>query len=206
MISSARRLALALSAAIVLLTGVAAPRAGVTLVRTHDIPAPQAILALGSHEWERLPAVAMLAHDHPGAVVLLTQPVKATGKNCHLCAERPAWLHALGVERNRIVLLPRKVENTYDEALAARDFCQRSGTTRLLVVTSPYHTRRALATFRSVLDGSGAAVGVYAASSTSPADPVHWWSTPYDRWYVRYEWAALGWYALRHHVNPFGIG
>jgi uncharacterized SAM-binding protein YcdF (DUF218 family) len=175
---------------------------GTLLVQTRDVRPADAIVALGSHEWERFPAVARLARRDRQARVLLTEPVKPTVFNCHLCAERAPWLVALGVERTRIVFLPRRVKNTYDEALAAREYCRQHSIRTLLVVTSPYHTRRALATFASVFQGTGTTVGVYAATAESPARPQWWWLTAYDRWYVSYEWAALAWYAVRHQINP----
>jgi uncharacterized SAM-binding protein YcdF (DUF218 family) len=70
----------------------------------------------------------------------------------------------------------------------------------LLVVTSPYHTRRSLSTFRAVFDRSGVTVGIAPASATSPARPECWWLSAYDRAYVRYEWAAILYYAVRHGV------
>jgi uncharacterized SAM-binding protein YcdF (DUF218 family) len=176
--------------------------AGTSLVVARDVADPTAFLSLGSHEWERLPVTAQLARAHPGSVVLLSQPVHPNKFNCHLCPERIGWLRALGIARDRTVVLPRLVTNTYDEAVAAREYCERRGITRLMVVTSPYHTRRTVATFAAVFAGSHTAVGVHPAVETSPAKPTQWWAHAYDRAYVRYEWAAIAWYALRHHVSP----
>jgi uncharacterized SAM-binding protein YcdF (DUF218 family) len=178
--------------------------AGSMLVVTRELEAPQAILSLGSHEWERLPAAAALATEHPDASVLLSEPVRANPYNCHRCSERVRWLEQLGVLRRRTIVLPRRVMNTYDEANAALDYCRRHGIKRLAVVTSPLHTRRSAATFRKIFRGSGIEVGMYAAASTQ-IDPEAWWRTPASRFYVRYEWAALVWYAVRHQVNPFAV-
>jgi uncharacterized SAM-binding protein YcdF (DUF218 family) len=177
--------------------------AGTSLVVARDLPDPEAYFILGSHEWERLPVAAQLAREHPGSLVLLSQPVHPNKFNCHLCSERVAWLEHLGIARDRIVLLPRLVTNTYDEAVASREYCKTHGITRLMVVTSPYHTRRTAATFAAVFAGSQTAIGVHPAAETSPARPELWWARPYDRAYVRYEWAAIAWYALRHHVSPW---
>jgi len=97
-------------------------------------------------------------------------------------------------------MLTRKVTNTYDEATAAREYVTQHHDTRVMVVTSPYHTRRALATFEKVFTGSNVAIGITPASDESPARPDRWWATGYDRGYVGYEWAAVVWYALRHGV------
>jgi uncharacterized SAM-binding protein YcdF (DUF218 family) len=177
--------------------------AGGILVVARGLADPQAVVVLGSHEWERLPAAAEVARRNAGAVVLLTEPERPTPENCYRCAERSAWLSGLGVEASRVQTLPLLVTNTYDEASAALAYCKQRSISRLLIVTSPYHTRRALATFAAVFRSSDVTLGIEPAMSFSPAQPQDWWRYEYDRKYVRYEWAALGWYVVRHGVTPF---
>jgi uncharacterized SAM-binding protein YcdF (DUF218 family) len=175
--------------------------AGSELVVESPVERPDAILSLASHEWERLPATAALAADHPGALVLLTLPLALTPHNCHDCGSRATRLADAGVDARRIRILPiTKGSGTYGEALTAREFLVGSGLRRVVIVTSPYHTRRSLATFRTVLDGTGIEVGIVPASASSPARPTRWWTAPYDRWYVGYEWAAVFYYAARYRV------
>jgi uncharacterized SAM-binding protein YcdF (DUF218 family) len=175
--------------------------AGSALVVSRPLDRPDAILVLGSHEWERIPAAAEHATRAPSATVLLTRPRIVSEDNCHRCSERQEWLQALGVPPERIRLLARTVNNTRDEALAALPYCRLEGVRRLLVVTSPYHTRRALATFTHVFEGSGVEIGIEASSTYSTARPDRWWATPYDRWYVRYEWTARLFYLVRHGIR-----
>ena len=175
-------------------------RAGSLLVVSHDLSAPDAIVILASHEWERLPEAARLAQRNPTAVILLTQPVAPNVHNCTRCAMRDSWLRAIGVTTNPIVTVPRRVTNTYDEAVAAREYAVKAGYRRVMIVTSPYHTRRALAAFTTVFDGTGIGVGVRPAVTASVARPDAWLWGGYDRWYVAYEWVGIAWYALRHGV------
>jgi len=181
---------------------VAATGAGNALIRTRPLTQPDAILVLASREWERIPEAADRARQTPSASLLLSVPRVVTEQNCHRCAERDEWLEALGVDAERVVFLPQRVGNTRDEARSALAFCRQQGIRRLLVVTSPYHTRRALATFDHVFDRSGVQVGVEPATAHSPARPGRWWATPYDRWYVRYEWSAIAFYAVRYGIIP----
>ncbi len=181
----------------------AAAQAGRLLVVSRDLSQPQAFVVLGSHEWERLPAAATLATRNRDAVVLLTQPLHPTPQNCHRCDERVSWLAHLGVSGERVAFLPTRVSNTYDEARAALEYSRAHAIGRLTVVTSPYHTRRALATFTLVFEPTDIAIGVVPASTESRAVPDRWWWHGYDRAYVRYEWIALAWYAIRHGVAPF---
>jgi uncharacterized SAM-binding protein YcdF (DUF218 family) len=176
--------------------------AGLALVVTSSLSRTDAVVSLASHEWERLPMTARLAAENPGALVLLTLPQPSTPFNCHDCANRVDRLRHLGVDPSRIRIVPLTAGGTYGEALAVFTFARQTPMRRLVVVTSPYHTRRALATFRDRFAGTGIEVGVQPASATSPADPARWWRRPYDRWYVRYEWLALAYYAVRFGVDP----
>jgi uncharacterized SAM-binding protein YcdF (DUF218 family) len=175
------------------------PRVGSTLVVSQPIDGPDVIVSLASHEWERLPEAARQADHFRAAAVVLTLPVPATAFNCHDCINRVKRLQLAGVAPGRVQTIPVEGRGTYGEAVAVRRWMLSTGRRRLLIVTSPYHTRRSLATFVTVLTPLGATVGVMPAAD-SPARPGRWWLAPYDRAYVRYEWAARFYYALR-----FGI-
>ncbi len=176
-----------------------AAKAGDGLIVERAIASPDAIIMLASHEWERLPAAAALARRHPAAIVMITIPLVVTTYTCHRCGERIDWLAAEGVPEWRVRAL-RGASNTHGEALAALRYSRHEKFARLAVVTSPYHTRRSLATFTKVFEGSGIEVGVVPASPAQ-ARPDRWWLTPYDRNYVRYEWAALFHYRVKYGVR-----
>jgi uncharacterized SAM-binding protein YcdF (DUF218 family) len=194
----------ALAAAVVVGIALAAlaPHAGTALVVRSPVASPDVIVSLASHEWERLPAAVAQAQASPDALVVLTVPKEVTPYNCHDCAHRPERLIAAGVEMARIRQIPLTAGGTYGEALAMKAFMGEHVLHRLLVVTSPYHTRRSLATFNTVFAGTPVTIGVVPASRTSPARPEAWWWSAYDRAYVRYEWAAIAYYQLRYDV-PF---
>jgi uncharacterized SAM-binding protein YcdF (DUF218 family) len=194
------RLACLTAAGLVLV--VVLPKAGAALVIYAPVDNPDAIVMLASHEWERLPAAAAAARQHPAARFILTVPRSPSPANCFRCGERIEWLSREGIGPNRIQEL-RGVVNTYGEARAVAAYVRSRGLRRVLVVTSPYHTRRSLQTFRRVLAGSDVEVGVLPSSSTSTATPSTWWRHDLDRAYVLYEWAAIGAYAVRHGVPPF---
>jgi uncharacterized SAM-binding protein YcdF (DUF218 family) len=184
-----------------LLAAAAAPRAGTALVISVPGPPPDAIVSLASHEWERLPAVVAQAAAYPKALVVLTVPKEVTIYNCHDCAHRPELLIAAGVHVSRIRQVPLTAPGTYGEALALKTFMREYNLNHLMVVTSPYHTRRSLATFRTVFADTPITIGVVPATATSPAQPQSWWWSGYDRAYVRYEWAAIVYYRVRYGVT-----
>jgi uncharacterized SAM-binding protein YcdF (DUF218 family) len=164
---------------------------GTALVVSDEIDRPDLIVSLASHEWERLPAAAQLASRYPEASVVLTLPPVVSQHRCHGCPFRADVLVSLGVARDRIRVVPLSESNTRGEARAVGAFMRANGFHRVLVVTSAYHTRRTLATFERVLQPDHDTVGVLGADVTTWAVPERWWSRPYDRWYVTYEWAAL---------------
>jgi uncharacterized SAM-binding protein YcdF (DUF218 family) len=198
----ARTIAVAGLAGALVLAVIALRFGGDTLVVSRDVPRPQAIVVLASHEWERLPVAAQLGRRYPQAQVLLTQPVHVTEHNCYECAERVSRLSQLGIDRRRVILLPRLVTNTYDEARAAAAFAERSGLQRMTIVTSPYHGRRALATFRHLFRDAGLPTELGLATTVAGIDPDWWWLRRYDRDYVAYEWTGIVYYAIRFGVPP----
>ena len=178
--------------------------AGSALVVVKEVDRPDAVVMLASHEWERLPAAAALGRRFPATTVLLTVPQSPSGFNCHRCLERVEWLEDEGVPPERVVELPDRTANTYEEARATRNYATARGLRSIVVVTSPYHARRALRAFESVMQGTGIAVGVLPASATSVADPRRWWRHAYDRAYVAYEWAAVVQYRFKYGVPLAG--
>jgi uncharacterized SAM-binding protein YcdF (DUF218 family) len=200
-----------LPAAIVLLCAAIAAiltigaHAGTALVVSRPLSDPDAIVSLASHEWERLPVATEIATQNPHALLLLTLPQMPNEYNCYDCGGRIGRLERAGVAKDRIRVLPLTSGGTHGEAIAVREFARRTPIRRLMIVTSPYHTRRSLALFRNILAGTGTAIGITPASATSRARPDQWWRTPYDRWYVRYEWAAIPYYFVRYGVNAFAL-
>lgn len=174
------------------------PYAGIWLVLSRDVPRPHAIIVLASHEWERLPVAARFARRYPAAEIWLTVPTRITARNCHRCSERVSWLAEIGVSSDRVEILPYRVRNTYEEAEAALRYAKLRGVRRILIVTSGYHTRRALATFRRVF-AEAAQIGVKGAGEGREASG-DWWRSPEGRDYVAYEWAALLFYSIRFGV------
>lgn len=176
--------------------------AGELLLVSAEAEPPDVIVVLASHEWERLPVAAELARRYPAARILLTQPVEVTEHNCFECSGRVGRLADAGIKRERVTVLPTGVTNTYDEGKAARAFAGRHQVDRLMIVTSPYHGRRALATFRHLFAAAGLRTHVGLASPSLGIEPSRWWLRNYDREYVAYEWAGIVYYAIRFQVPP----
>ena len=85
-------------------------------------------------------------------------------------------LQSLGVPAERIEILWEASSGTHDEALRLREYASTRKLRSLLVVTSAYHSRRALWTLNKVFDGTGIRVGM------SPVEPGKQSPTPGTWW------------------------
>lgn len=82
----------------------------------------------------------------------------------------------LGVPAERVVVLYKPVTGTYDEAEALKEYAIANKLRSLLVVTSAYHSRRALWTLSRVFAGTGIEIGLQSVETgeQTPA-PLTWW-------------------------------
>ena len=87
-------------------------------------------------------------------------------------------LIAAGVAPESIEILPGQVSGTIDEAEALRDKIEQTGWKSVLIVTSPYHTRRSLWVFNKVLKNQDMRIGIVSPlpGEQSPLPSV-WWLT-----------------------------
>ena len=78
-----------------------------------------------------------------------------------------------GVPKDKILLLPQEASSTIDEAVIVRNAAEQRGWKSIVVVTSNYHTRRALYIFKREFPG-GIVVSV-ASAPDGDFDPSRWW-------------------------------
>ncbi len=104
-----------------------------------------------------------------------------------------------GVASDKIEVLPERVASTYDEAVMLRRYAADNGLRSLLVVTSAYHSRRALWTMQRVFEGSGIQVGLEVAEPgrQSPGAATWWWHRLGWKT-VALEYFKLGYYLLHY--------
>jgi uncharacterized SAM-binding protein YcdF (DUF218 family) len=108
-------------------------------------------------------------------------------------------LQRAGVKAENIEIVPQQVSSTYDEAVRVRDYAQAQGLQSVLVVTSPYHSRRALWVWRRVFRESGIRVGLDPAPTgqQSPSPATWWWH--WRGWLsVAFEYPKLVYYWLNY--------
>jgi len=90
-------------------------------------------------------------------------------------------LEDLGVPSSVILTDNTTVNSTLAEAELVRKVVQEGGYDSLIIVTSPFHTRRTLLTFRKVFDETGVQIRM-RYSRYSEFNPEDWWK---NRRYLR---------------------
>ena len=83
-----------------------------------------------------------------------------------------------GVPDSAIRVLDPIITNTVDEERAVFDKMRRSAVSRVIIVTSPPHTRRVRTLWRNLAPNG--LVAIVRAASTDPYDANHWWRNTKD--------------------------
>lgn len=164
-----------------------------------------AVLSGSSAYVERTQTAARLWREGRAPLVLLTNDpmlsgwIEAERRNPSFVQLATEELRRAGVEADRIEVLPQYVTSTYEEALVLRDYAVSRGLRSIMIVTSSYHSRRALWTLRRVFEGSGIKVGLYAVApgQQMPA-PATWWWHPFGWQVVALEYVKLVYYMLQY--------
>ena len=164
------------------------------LIVKAEVSAADAIVVLsGSSTYlERTTWAARLYREGRAPMVVITNDGLLAGwnekeqRNLFFYEEAAKSLEAQGVPHDRIRLISENAAGTYEESLGVREFAAAHNLNRLLVVTSAYHSRRALWTMRRACEGSGIEIGMDS--------PPPGWQTPSTAtwWLRRWGWRVVG--------------
>lgn len=104
----------------------------------------------------------------------------------------------LGIPENMIVLLDGVARSTRDEAVSVKEYLRENKeVTRILLVTSSYHSRRSKLIFSNVLRDLDRDVEVLARPSKyDDFDAENWWKKREDAKRVVLEYLKLGYFYL----------
>jgi len=108
-------------------------------------------------------------------------------------------LRAAGIPEDSIEVLPQPVTNTKDEAEVARRYAEEHQLRSILVVTSPYHSRRALWTFSRVFRATSIQVGLVSPSpGVQSPRPATWWLSVKGWRLVPTEYVKMIYYVIKY--------
>jgi uncharacterized SAM-binding protein YcdF (DUF218 family) len=201
----ALRLALLAVSALVVWAVVAWVAARALVVEAGPVQAEAIVVLAGSSTYkERADEAARLFHEGRAPKIILTNDglqsewSSALQRNPFYVERAVEQLRRAGVPAESIETLPQVVTSTYDEALLLREYVRAHGLRSLLVVTSAYHTRRALWTLRRVLKDEHVSLGLSAPppGQQTPRPLTWWWHIKGWRM-VAGEYLKLVYYYLR---------
>ena len=159
------------------------------LVIESPIPQADAILVLGGESQARPITAARLYREGVASKIFII------GTGDHETNRRA--LLSGGVPENRITI-ERESKSTLENADFAKPLLEAAGVRRVLLVTSSFHARRALATFQQRIPG------IEFGVTTSR---IGWWDTPpgrnqEDEW-ARIEMWKIPAYWIFHGITPW---
>jgi uncharacterized SAM-binding protein YcdF (DUF218 family) len=180
------------------------PFAGRFLVRADPLQKADLILVFAGARVERWLEAAELYKEGWAPTILLSPgPVEAIERQ--LAAQGVVYpregdlarraLIAYGIPEDAVSVLPGSVDNTAQEAAVVARMLRGAERARIIIVTSPYHTRRAGFAFRRALGDAGVQV-VVRPTRFSESEPSRWWRRRGDVRYVMNEMPKLLAYAL----------
>lgn len=165
------------------------------LIRQDTLPVVDAVVVLGGDAAHRAPHGAALFNAGLAPVVLAVGGIESDGTRSQ-AYKTARQLKKHGVPDDRILVSGQYEPSTLQEARATADYAGDRGWSRVIVVTSPYHTWRAGSLFEEVLDPLQVEVFT-APAPEDPFDPEAWWTDPRQRRQVRNEYLKFSlWHLL----------
>lgn len=175
------------------------------LIVAHPLDRAEAILVLGGSAAyvERTQKAAQLFKDGIAPKIFLTNDGTKAGwskrekRNPPYVELAEQSLIGQGVPAENIEILPTITEGTHDEADLLAKTAKERGIKSILLVTSAYHTRRALWTFEKTMQYNDVPVELGIASpptgqQTPP--PFYWWLTANGWNFVAGEYLKTAYY------------
>jgi uncharacterized SAM-binding protein YcdF (DUF218 family) len=171
------------------------------LVREDALERADAIVVLGGAPLDRAPLGAQLLREGWAPVIVFTGGVKDEKLSLYGIDRSEA---ALGLDAARLdsalaarVILLETGTSTQEEAEAVLAQAIERHWSRVIVVTTEFHTRRAGRVFRKVLRPVGVTV-VMRAAPGHDYEAARWWESEGGLLMVNNEYMKLLWYALKH--------
>jgi uncharacterized SAM-binding protein YcdF (DUF218 family) len=164
------------------------------LVARDEVAAADVIVVLaGNSPFRARHAETLYARGFAPNVIISNEPLSSHGVQTTWLELRRHGLVKLAIPDDAIVPIVEISDSTYEEALRSRDIMQARGWRSAILVTDPFHMRRAVLTFRQAFEPAGLAV------AASPADGSkygvdNWWTDRNAALRVAQEYLKLGYY------------
>jgi len=177
------------------------------LITESPLDKADAIVILGGSATykERTHEAARLLHQGRSQLILITNDnmrgpwSSAEQRNLYYYERSFDELRNAGIAAQNIEVVMDPVASTYEEAQVVRDYAQQHGLKAILIVTSAYHSRRALWVFSRVFRDTGIRIGLVTArpGEESPP-PATWWLSARGWRLVPTEYVKMVYYVINY--------
>lgn len=173
------------------------------LVHVDPIAAADAILPLAGDPRRIVQAAALYREGYAPRLWLTPLPFEEEVERQRHVAEITRLALRQGVPREALAVVPHAGHSTYQEARNVRRFAKGQGVESLLLVTSPWHTRRTSIVFHDAFAGSGIGIAVHPVGDEFYAPhhdafrPTAWWTHQSSRRSTLSEYVKL----LAHYLG-----
>jgi len=177
------------------------------LITEAPLAKADAIVVLGGRPniQENAREAARLLREGRAPIILLTNdnqrgPWSSAEQRNLYCYERSLEeIHNAGAPDKSVDVLMNEVSSTYEEAELVKRYAVDNGLKSVLVVTSAYHSRRALWTFSRVFRDKEVKVGLTPVSpGTDSPRPATWWLTRRGWRLVPTEYVKMIYYVVKY--------
>ncbi|GBD99537.1 hypothetical protein BMS3Abin07_01574 [bacterium BMS3Abin07] len=158
---------------------------GEYLVSTTPLERADLIVALGGSKGRKRGAVALLREGFASKVMFTGFDIDIRDYQCQ------------GISEKEIVLPPMAAYTTYEEALVVLNAAEENNFHAVIIVTSPYHLRRASFIFHKIFNGKDIKLMFYACQNKA-FQMDRWWKSYIGRKMVIMEYLGLVYYWVRY--------
>jgi len=161
----------------------------------HDplVPSDVIVVLAGNSVYRARHAETLYAQGLASHVIISNEPLSSHGVQTTWLELRRVGLVRLTIPDEAIVPIPEVSDSTYEEALRSREIMLARGWRSAILVTDPFHMRRALLTFRQAFDPAGLTVAASPAEN-SKNGVDYWWTDRNAIVRVVQEYVKLGYY------------
>lgn len=167
------------------------PAIGSFLIVADPLQQADAVVILAGDENERIAYGARLLQKGFADWYILTNmwlpDANSSRTYLHVVSQKAV---RQGVPEERILVIRESVETTYEEATRLRKVAEELSFTSLIVVTSPYHTRRARWIMQEVFDNSDMNL-IFRPAEGHAYRADDWWRSPLSRRQTSSEYAKI---------------
>jgi uncharacterized SAM-binding protein YcdF (DUF218 family) len=166
-----------------------------------------AIVVLGGSATykERTHEAARLLFEGRSQLILITNDNQrgpwssADQRNLYFYERSFEALEKSGVPSQNIEVLATPVTSTYEEAQVVKEYAQQRGLHSILIVTSAYHSRRALWVFSKVFRDTGISIGLTSVPPGQQTPPAATWWLSVRGWkLVPVEYVKMVYYVINY--------